>query len=167
MRGRTGITVILLLLLAVVVQTTLLGRFRLVTPDLVLLLIIILALTRIRAEIVLAIAFTSGLIIDLLGPSVVGLRAVVFTTIAYIALRTRERAEIGRLAVALWAGGLTLIGMVLLVLVGTLFGQSILLGEESLNRVILVPLANLALAALLAPVIVRWVDHDKTAFRYP
>ncbi len=167
MRGRTGITVILLLLLAVVVQTTLLGRFQLVTPDLVLLLIIILALTKIRAEIVLAIAFTSGLIIDLLGPSVVGLRAVVFTTIAYIALRTRERAEIGRLAVALWAGGLTLIGMVLLVLVGTLFGQSILLGEESLNRVILVPLANLALAALLAPVIVRWVDHDKTAFRYP
>ena len=167
MRGRTGLIVLALLIVAVVAQTTLLGRFQLVTPDLVLLLVIILALTRIRAELILAVAFTSGLVIDLLGPSVVGLRAVVFTTIAYLAIRTRERAEIGRFAIALWAGGLTLIGMVLLVLVGTLFGQSILLGEESLNRVILVPLANLALAALFAPVIVRWVDRDKTAFRFP
>lgn len=167
MRGRTVLTVALLLLLAVVVQTTLFGRIRLVTPDLVLLLAITLALTRIRPELILAVAFTSGLVIDLLGPSVLGLRAVVFTTVAYLALRTRERAEIGRFAVALWAGGLTLVGVVLLIIIGTLFGQSILLGEEALSRVILVPLTNLALAALVAPLVVRIVDRDKTAFRYP
>lgn len=167
MRGRTGLVVTLLVLLAVVVQTTLLGRIRLVVPDLVLLLVIILALTRIRPELVLAIAFTSGLVIDLLGPSVLGLRAVVFTTVAFLAIKTRDRAEIGRLTIALWAGALTLVGVALLILVGTLFGQSILLGEDSLSRVILVPLANLALAAMLAPLVVRWVDRDKTAFRLP
>ena len=76
----------------------------LVTPDLVMLLIIILALTKIRPRWFWPSPSSPGLIIDLLGPSVVGLRAVVFTTIAYIAIRTRERAEMGRLAVALWAG---------------------------------------------------------------
>jgi rod shape-determining protein MreD len=154
-------------MVAVVVQTTLFGRIRLVTPDLVLLLAIVLCLTRIRPEVILAIAFTSGLVVDLLGSSVLGLRAVVFTSVAYLGLRTRDRAEIGRVAVALWAGGLTLVGVVLLMLIGTLFGQSSLLGENTLSRVILVPLANLVIAAALAPLVVRLVDRDKTAFRYP
>jgi rod shape-determining protein MreD len=167
MRGRTVLIVILLLIVAVVVQTTLFGRIRLVTPDLVLLVVIMLCLTRIRPELILAIAFTSGLIVDLLGSSILGLRAVVFTTVAYLGLRTRDRAEIGRVAVALWAGALTLVGVVLLMLIGTLFGQSSLLGENTLSRVILVPLANLAIAAALAPLVVRLVDRDKTAFRYP
>ncbi|HLF43198.1 MAG TPA: rod shape-determining protein MreD [Acidimicrobiia bacterium] len=167
MRGRTVLIVVALLLVAVVVQTTLFGRIRLVTPDLVLLLAIVLCLTRIRPEVILAIAFTSGLVVDLLGSSVLGLRAVVFTTVAYLGLRTRDRAEIGRVAVALWAGGLTLVGVVLLMLIGTLFGQSSLLGENTFSRVILVPLANLVIAAALAPLVVRLVDRDKTAFRYP
>jgi rod shape-determining protein MreD len=167
MRGRTVLIVVALLMVAVVVQTTLFGRIRLVTPDLVLLLAIVLCLTRIRPEVILAIAFTSGLVVDLLGSSVLGLRAVVFTTVAYLGLRTRDRAEIGRVAVALWAGGLTLVGVVLLMLIGTLFGQSSLLGENTLSRVILVPLANLVIAAALAPLVVRLVDRDKTAFRYP
>jgi rod shape-determining protein MreD len=167
MRGRTVLIVVALLMVAVVVQTTLFGRIRLVTPDLVLLLAILLCLTRIRPEVILAIAFTSGLVVDLLGSSVLGLRAVVFTTVAYLGLRTRDRAEIGRVAVALWAGGLTLVGVVLLMLIGTLFGQSSLLGENTLSRVILVPLANLVIAAALAPLVVRLVDRDKTAFRYP
>ena len=167
MRGRTVLTVVLLLMVAVVVQTTLFGRIPLVTPDLVLLVVIMLCLTRIRPELILAIAFTSGLIVDLLGSSVLGLRAVVFTTVAYLGLRTRDRAEIGRVAVALWAGALTLVGIVLLIVIGTLFGQSSLLGEDTFSRVILVPLANLAIAAAVAPLVVRLVDRDKTAFRYP
>jgi rod shape-determining protein MreD len=167
MRGRSVLIVALLLLAAVVVQTTLFGRIRLVTPDLVLLLVIILCLTRIRPEVVLAIAFTSGLMVDLLGPSALGLRALVYTTVAYLGIRTRDRAEIGRVAVALWAGGLTLVGVVLLMLIGTLFGQSSLLGNSTLSRLILVPLANLFIAAAVAPMVVRLVDRDKTAFRYP
>jgi rod shape-determining protein MreD len=167
MRGRNVLIVVLLLLVAVVVQTTLFGRIQLVTPDLVLLLIIILCLTRIRPEAILAIAFTSGLMIDLLGPSALGLRAVVYTTVAYLGIRTRDRAEIGRVAVALWAGTLTLVGVILLMLIGTLFGQASLFGDNAFSRLILVPLANLAIAAALAPIVVRLVDRDKTAFRYP
>jgi len=167
MRGRTALTIALLVVLAVVIQTTLFGRLRVVTPDLVLLIGILLALTRVRPEAILGVAFIGGLIMDLLGASLLGLRAVVYTVVAYIAIRTKERAELGRVTIAIWAGLLTLVGVVLLILIGTLFGQVSLLGENAASRMILVPLANVAVAALLAPTFVRLVDRDRTALRYP
>jgi len=167
MRGRTALVIGLTVLIAVIIQTTLFGRLRIITPDLVMLIGILLALTRIRTEAVLAVAFVSGLIMDLLGASLIGLRAVVYTTIAYIAIRTKERAELGRITIALWAGLLTLVGVVLLLLVGTLFGQAALVRESALSLMILVPLANMAVAALVAPTFVRLVDRDRTALRYP
>lgn len=167
MRGRTALVIGLVVLVAVVVQTTLFGRLRIVTPDLVMIIGILLALTRVRPEAVLGVAFISGLIMDLLGASVIGLRAVVYTTIAFVAVRTKERAELGRVTIAIWTGVLTLVGMVLLLLVGTLFGQARQVGEGAVSLIILVPLANLAVAALLAPTFVRLVDRDRTALRYP
>ncbi len=167
MRGRTALIIGLTVLIAVLVQTTLFGRLQVVTPDLVMLVGILLALTRVRTEAVLAIAFLSGLIMDLLGASLIGLRAVVYTTIAYIAIRTKERAELGRVTISIWAGLLTLLGVVLLLLLGTLFGQVALVGEEGVSVMVLVPLANTALAALFAPTFVRLVDRDRTALRYP
>ncbi len=167
MRGRTVLVIGLIVVVAVVIQTTLFGRLRIVTPDLVMLIGILLALTRIRTEAVLGVAFLSGLIMDLLGASLIGLRAVVYTTVAFIAVRTKERAELGRVTIAIWAGVLTLIGVVLLILIGTVFGQVTLLREDALSRMILVPLANLAVAALVAPAFVRLVDRDRTALRYP
>jgi rod shape-determining protein MreD len=167
MRGRTVLVITLVVVVAVLIQTTLFGRLRIVTPDLVMLIGVLLALTRVRPEAVLGIAFVSGLILDLLGASLLGLRAVVYTVIAYVAIRTRERAELGRVIIAIWAGVLTLVGVVTLILVGTLFGQVSLLGENAVSRMILVPLANLFVASLLAPTFVRLVDRDKTALRYP
>jgi rod shape-determining protein MreD len=166
MRSRRVLLTVLLIVVAVVLQTTLFGRFRVITPDLVMLLMIVLALTRMRPEAVLGVAFASGVIIDLLGSSLLGLRGIVFTAVAFIAVRTRERAEIGRIATALWAGLLTFAGIVLLVLIGTLFGESSLLSEHVRSRVFLVPLANMAVAALVAPTIVRWVNGDRTSLRY-
>jgi len=166
MRFRTIAAVVLLYLVAIVIQTTLFGRITIVTPDLVMLVSILLALTRIRPEAVLGLAFLTGLIVDLLGSSLLGLRAIVFTVVAYIAVRTRERAEVGRLATALWAGVLTLIGVVLLVLIGTLFNQSTLFGERSVALIFLVPLANAITAAIFAPLVVRLVNGDRTSFRY-
>jgi rod shape-determining protein MreD len=156
----------IVLLSAVVIQTTLFGQIRFIATDLVMLVVILLALTRIRPELVLGAAFLSGLLVDLLGSSLLGLRAIVFTTVAYIALRTKERAEIGRFTVALWAGILTLIGVVLLVLIGTLFGQTSLLGPSVASRILVVPLANLLLGGLAGPLFVRLVDGDATAFRF-
>ncbi|MGH8912537.1 MAG: rod shape-determining protein MreD, partial [Acidimicrobiia bacterium] len=66
------------LLVAVIIQTTLISRFRFVTPDLVLLLSILFALTSMRREGVLLMAFLGGLVIDLLSSTPLGLRAAVF-----------------------------------------------------------------------------------------
>jgi rod shape-determining protein MreD len=167
MRSRTVLVVGVTVLLAVVIQTTLFGRLRIVTPDVVMLVGMLLALTRVRPEAVLAVAFVSGLIMDLLGASLIGTRAVVYTIVAYVAIRTKEKAELGRVTIAVWAGLLTLVGIILLIVVGTLFGQARLVGGDALSVMILVPLANLALAALLAPPFVRLVDRDRTALRYP
>ena len=161
-----GLIVATLIVVAVVVQTTLFGQLDLITPDLVMLVAILLALTRIRPELTLAVAFVAGLVVDLLSSSITGLRAVVFTVVAYLALRTRERASIGRPAMALWAGFITFVGVVVLVLVGTLFGQTNLLGPDVETRVIVVPLANMLVAGLIAPAFVRLIDGDKTAFRF-
>lgn len=166
MRLPKGLVIATILVFAVVIQTTLFGQIRIIAPDLVMLLVILLALTRIRPELILGIAFLSGLLVDLLGSSLLGLRAVVFTIVAYIALRTRQRAEIGRFAIAIWVGLLTLAGVLLLVLIGTLFGQSSLLGPDVAMRILVVPIANLVLAALIAPLFVRLIDGDATAVRF-
>jgi hypothetical protein len=91
---------------------------------------------------------------------------MVFTSAAYIAVRSRDRAEVGRIYTALWAGVISLVAVVVLVLVGTLFGQSSILGEDVFSRMLLVPLANVLVAFAIAPTIVRIVDHDPAALRY-
>jgi rod shape-determining protein MreD len=166
MRLPTALTVFLIVLASVVVQTTLINQLQFVTPDLVMLTAILLALTRMRPEAVLGVAFVSGLLLDLLGSSLLGLRAIVLTVVAYVAIRTRERAEIGRVGLALWAGLLSFSGVVVLALVGTLFGQATLLGSDVVSRMFLVPIANTILAAATAGAFVRLVDRDATAFRF-
>lgn len=166
MRLRTILTLVGLLLVAIVLQTTMFSRLEFFTPDLVMLVAILIPLTKIRPELALLIAFSAGLTVDLLGSAVLGLRGIVFTIVAYLGIRTRDRADIGRIVTALWAGGLTLTGVILLFLVGTLFGQTVLLGEGVVDRVIFVPIANFILAFMLAPTFVRLIDRDSTAFRY-
>lgn len=166
MRLRSIITVGLLLVATVVLQTTLFSQTEVFTPDLVMLFVIVLCLTRIRPELLLGLGFVAGLAVDLLGSAVLGLRAIVFTAVAYLAIRTKDRADIGRIITGIWAGLITLAGVVLLIVVGTLFGQTVLLGDGVTDRLVLVPLANLVLALMFAPMLVRIVDRDSTAFRY-
>ena len=166
MRLRTFLLVTSLLLVAIVLQTTLFSQTTVFVPDLVMLVVILLALTKVRPEAVLGIAFLSGLAVDLLGSSLLGLRAMVFTVVAYAALRTRNRADLGRIVTALWAGLLTFAGVVLLLTLGTLFGQTVLLGDGVVDLLVLVPLANILLAWIFAPLVVRLIDRDSTAFRY-
>lgn len=166
MRPRTIVAVAVFLVGAVVLQTTLFSQTTYFTPDLVMLIAILLTLTRIRPELSLLLAFIAGLSVDLLGSAVLGLRAIVFTLIAYVGLRTSERADVGRIITAIWAGLHTMAGVVLLVLIGTLFGQTVLLGDGVVDRLFLVPLANTLLAFAFAPMFVRLVDRDPTALRY-
>lgn len=148
------------LLVAVIVQTTLISRFRFVTPDLVLLLSILFALTAMRREGVLLMAFLGGLVIDLLSSTPLGLRAAVFTIVAYLAIKTVHRVDLGPVAVAVWVGLLTLVGVVLFLLVGTLFGEGGLIVTGLGRRVLFVPLTNLLLSFGAAPLLNRMISRE-------
>jgi rod shape-determining protein MreD len=139
-----------LAVVGLVLQATLFRRFTWLVPDLVV-LVVILATLSLRAEIALVIGFLSGVLFDVsLASSILGLRALVYTVVAYLAVRTRQRADSGPLAVGIWAGVLSLISVALVVVVGVLFGQSAELGDAMLRRFIEVPITNAVSAALLA-----------------
>jgi rod shape-determining protein MreD len=110
-----------------------------------------------RREGVLVMAFTGGLIVDLLSSNLLGLRAAVFSVIAFLAVRTVHRVDIGPVAVAIWAGLLTLVGVVLFLLLGTLFGQGGLVATDLGRRLVFVPLSNLVVSFAVAPLLNRLI----------
>lgn len=156
---RPGLTVLIIVSVAILAQTTLFARVRFagVAPDLVMLAVIVATL-RLGDVPALVTGFTAGLVMDALGSTALGLRAVVFTLVAFLALRTRDRADVGPVAVALWVTGVTLFGVALLLVLGTLFDQIGLTGGEALRRVILVPLLNLVVALVISPLTGRMLE---------
>lgn len=156
MRTRRILAVALAVFVAIAVQTSVLGRFRLgsIAPDLVLVVVVLIAL-RLSPSASLLVAFTAGTALDALSADALGLRALAYTAVAFAALRTRERADAGPVAAALWIGGLSLLGVLLLSVVGTLFGQFDMSGGQLVRRIIVVPLLNLVVAFLLIPLIER------------
>ncbi|HEY7565334.1 MAG TPA: rod shape-determining protein MreD [Acidimicrobiia bacterium] len=160
MRGARPVLLTLgLAIVALVIQATLFRRFHWLVPDLVVLVVILSSLT-LRPEAALLAGFLAGAVVDVsLGSSLLGLRALTYTVVAFLASRSRQRADAGPLAVAVWAGGLTLAAVTVLLLVGLLFGQSAELGGQMLRRLILVPLSNALLAALLAGPLTRSLER--------
>ncbi len=156
MKFRTLLAIAGALVAAVVIQTSVFGRFRLgsVAPDLVM-VVVVLASLRLPGTIALVTGFAGGLIMDALSSDALGLRAAVYSAVVFLALRTRERADAGPVAAAVWIGLLSMFGILLLVVLGTLFGQVELAGAQMVRRIILVPLFNLILAFLMIPLIER------------
>lgn len=138
--------------LAVIVQTTLLAQVTIfeVAPDLVMLMVIAVA-RRLDAEPAVLLGFTSGLLMDLLGSSPLGLRALVLTVIAYATVRTRDRFDINVLATGLAVVLLSLLGVVLMVVIGTLFGEASFRDPFVFRKILLIPAYNLVLAFGIFP----------------
>jgi rod shape-determining protein MreD len=138
--------------LAVILQTTLFAQVRFfeVAPDLVMLTVIAVA-RRLDAEPAVLLGFTSGLAMDLLGSSPLGLRALVLTVIAYATVRTRNRFDINVLATGMAVVLLSLLGVVLIVVIGTLFGEASFRDPNVFRKILLIPVYNLVLAVAIFP----------------
>lgn len=156
MIGRHRFLSVLVIAAAIVVQTSVFGRFRLgvMAPDFVLLVLLLLTVRRPPTTSLIA-SFLAGLTLDALSADALGLRAMVYTAVIFLALRTRDRAEAGPVATAVWIGLLTFVGVVLLGLMGTLFGQVEWAGRRSLWAMLVVPALNLILALMMLPMIDR------------
>jgi rod shape-determining protein MreD len=140
--------------LAVLLQTTLFAQVRLfdVAPDLVMLTVIAVA-RRLDAEPAVLLGFTSGLAMDLLGSSPLGLRALVLTLIAYATVRTRDRFDINVVATGIAVALLSLLGVALVVVIGTLFGEASFRDPNVFRKILLVPVYNLVLGVVLLPLV--------------
>ena len=154
-----AITTAAILFAAIVIQTSIFGRLTIggIAPDVVVLAIALLAL-RTRPEVLLLASFLAGLVLDALGADALGLRALILTVIAFVAVRTTDRADYSPLAVAVWVGLVTVVAVVLLIVVGSLVGQLSMEFGEIVRRVVLVPIFNLALALAGWPIVTRILE---------
>jgi rod shape-determining protein MreD len=140
--------------IAVLLQTTLFAQVRLfdVAPDLVMLTVIAVA-RRLDAEPAVLLGFTSGLAVDLLGSSPLGLWALVLTLIAYATVRTRDRFDINIVATGIAVALLSLLGVALVVVIGTLFGEASFRDPNVFRKILLVPVYNLLLGMVALPLV--------------
>ena len=152
-RGRI-LTTLALVVLAVVLQTTLFGDGRVqpfgASPSLVA-LIVIATVRHLEPEPALLVAFTGGLLMDLLGASPLGLWAISITTVGYLTLRLQRQSDRGLLLVAVGVFGLVFVGNALFSIAGTLFGQRTLSDPDVLRLMVLPALYTTILAAAVFP----------------
>lgn len=149
MRPRPVLVALTLVVLSVVLQTTLFGPGRIqpfgVAPNLVV-LVLVACVRYLEPEASLLVGFTAGLLMDMLGGSPLGLWAMSLTAVAYAGVKLRSRADDGPIVVAAGVLGLTVLGQVVFVLVGTLFGLGLLGDGQLLRKVLLPGVYNLLLA---------------------
>jgi rod shape-determining protein MreD len=139
---------------AVVVQTTLFARVRPfdVAPDIVILTIVACA-RYIEPEPAVLLGFTGGLFLDLFGTAPLGLQALAFTLVALVAVRTRDRYAYNVVGIGVAVGLLTLLGILLVAIIGTLFGTGRLSDPDILRTLALVPAYNMVLGLAVLPIV--------------
>ncbi len=160
MRSRAVAISLLLVFIAVVAQTAVFGDGRInpfgASPAVVL--VVVLACARyIDPEPALLLGFTGGMLLDLLGGAPLGLWAMSYTVVVYIALRFRNRADDGPVIVGLGVFSLTLIAHALFVIIGTLFGERFFTSTAVIKNTLLPAAYNVLVAAVVFPIVTRMI----------
>jgi rod shape-determining protein MreD len=160
MRSRhIGIS-LLLVVTAVVAQTAVFGDGRINplghSPSIVL--VVVLACARyVDPEPAILLGFTGGMLLDLLGGAPLGLWAMSYTVVVYVALRFRHRVDDGPVVVGAGVLMLTLLANALFVIVGTLFGERFFTSTEVIKNTIVPAVYNLPIAAIVFPLVTRLI----------
>lgn len=141
---------------AVALQTTLFVRVRPFDTAPALVLLVVVALARhLSAEFAIFTGFAAGLLEDLLSQSALGLWALTLTAVAYVVVRTRTRMEADFSLLAPFAFGLTVGGITLFVVLGTIFGEKTLADAGLVRKILLPSIYNLVLAGIVLPFATR------------
>ena len=158
MAGKHVIYALLLSLAALVVQTPLFGESRIdpfgAAPNIVLLMVIICA-AYLEPEPALLVAFTIGLLTDLLGGSTIGLWSISMVVVAYVALRVRHRIDDGVVVVAAGVLALSVLGQAVFAITSTLFGQQVFADPGWYRQILLPSIYNVVIAVILIPIVSR------------
>lgn len=135
--------------IAIVLQTTVFGSGRIepfgVAPALVTLVIIAVA-PYVEPEVTILLGFTGGILMDLIGSGTLGLWAMSLTVVAFIASRIGRRYADSIVRSLLAAFVLTLVGQLVYVILGTLFGQETAGEPNVVSKIFLPAMWNVILA---------------------
>ncbi len=147
-RARVAIA-LLAIIASLVIQTTVFGASGIeplgVAPAFVTLVVIAIG-PYVETEYHLLLGFTAGILADLMGSGTLGIWAMTLTIVAYASARLRARFNEGIVLSAVLIFSLTLLGQVVFVIIGTLFGQNLLSDDSLAAKIILPAVWNLALA---------------------
>ena len=144
--------------LAVLIQTTLFNTIRPlgVSPDVVMLTVIACA-RWMEPEPGVLLGFTGGVLIDLFGSAPLGLQGLAFTLVAYVTIRTRDRFDYSAPSTGLAVGLLSLLGVLLVAIIGTLFGEGTLGSPDIVRTLLLVPAYNIVVGLAVLPMIAAYL----------
>ena len=154
MKARRAVLLAIVIVLAVALQTTLFIRLRPFDAAPALVLLVVMAYARyLPAEYALLTGFCAGLLQDLLAETPLGLWALVMTTVAFSVLRFRDRFEddfglIGPFVLVVTIGGLALFAVL-----GTIFGEKTIADVGILKKIALPAVYNVLLAPLVLPIV--------------
>ncbi len=153
---------LLLVVLAVLLQTTLFARVRPLDVAADIVLVAVIACIRwLDPEPAVLLGFTGGVLIDLFGSAPLGLQALSFTLVALVGVRTRDRYDFSPVATGIAVGLLSLLGVLLVAVVGTLFGQGMLNDPEVQRSLLLVPVYNVILGLAVLPLVTSFIGDDR------
>lgn len=145
-----------LLIGAVALQTTLFSDLRPLDASPALALLVLIAVCRhLAGEPALLVGFSSGLFMDLLAESPLGLWALVMTTAAFVVVRVRDRTEDDPLILAFGVFALTAAALTLFAVLGTIFGEKTLADAGIVRKIVLPAAYNTVLAGLVLPLVSR------------
>ncbi len=154
LKYRRAVVVVGVIILAAALQTTLFLRFRPFDAAPALVMLVVIAFARhLPAEFALFTGFSAGLLEDLLSQSALGLWALTLTTVAYVVVRIRDRLEDDFSLLAPFVFGLSVGGITLFAVLGTIFGEKTLADAGFLRNILVPSLYNVALTGLVLPLL--------------
>lgn len=168
MRGDPRLRLPLMLIGALLLQTTVLARIRLfgVMPDFMLLLAVAAGISAgpTRGA---ALGFASGMVIDLFLPTPLGLSALVFTLVGYgVGVANTGVLRSAWYIPMLTAGAGSMAGVVLYALVGSMLGERMWTGHL-VTIVAVVGVSNAALAPLAVRLVAWSLGSARTGAPLP
>ena len=143
---------IVLVVAAVALQTTLFEDFRPLDTAPALTLLVLIAVGRhLEPQPALLVGFGSGLFLDLLSESPLGLWALVHTIAVFVVLRFRDRTEDDPLVLGIGVLVVTAASLTLFAVLGTIFGEKTLADAGIVRKIVLPSAFNTVLALGVLP----------------